>query len=45
MNSKEAIKLAEKILELDLLRDEVWESLAEIAGDKAHELLRRVQNS
>ncbi|MBM7572600.1 hypothetical protein [Aquibacillus albus] len=42
---KEAIDLAKKLVELDLLRDELWESLAAIAGDKAHELLRVVQNS
>ncbi|WP_276608244.1 hypothetical protein [Aquibacillus halophilus] len=42
---KEAVDLAKKIVELDLLRDEIWESLAMLAGDKAYELLRVVQNS
>jgi hypothetical protein len=42
---REAAELAKKIIELDLLRDEIWEVLAELAGDRAHELLRIAQNS
>lgn len=42
---KEAIDLAKKLVELDLLRDELWENLASIAGDKAYDLLRVIQNS
>jgi hypothetical protein len=42
---REAAELAKKIIELDLLRDEIWEVLAELAGDRAHELLRMAQNS
>ena len=45
MISKEAVDLAKKIVELDLQRDEVWENLAELAGEHAHEVLRIVQNS
>ncbi|WP_275670914.1 hypothetical protein [Bacillus mesophilum] len=40
-----ALELAKKIIELDLLRDKIWENLAEMAGDKAYELIRKVQNS
>lgn len=43
--NQEAIDLAKEIVELDLKRDETWESLAALAGDKAYELLRMVQNS
>ncbi|WP_186578722.1 hypothetical protein [Aquibacillus kalidii] len=42
---EEAFQLARKIVELDLLRDEIWESLASIAGDHAYEVLRMIQNS
>lgn len=45
MESPKAVELAKKIIELDLLRDKIWESLAEITGDKAYELLRKMQNS
>ncbi|MFE8701970.1 hypothetical protein ACFYKX_15315 [Cytobacillus sp. FJAT-54145] len=45
MNNKDAFELAKKLIELDLLRDEVWEDLAILAGDQAHELLRMAQNS
>ncbi|AGK52190.1 hypothetical protein [Bacillus sp. 1NLA3E] len=45
MITKEAIDLAKKIIEIDILRDEIWENLAVLAGDKAHELLRSIQNS
>ncbi|WP_445488995.1 hypothetical protein [Niallia sp. 03133] len=45
MINKEAIDLARKIVELDLLRDEIWENLAAVAGDHAYDLLRIIQNS
>jgi hypothetical protein len=38
-------ELAKQIVELDVLRDEKWEHLNQLAGANAHELLRRVQNS
>ncbi|WP_162927666.1 MULTISPECIES: hypothetical protein [Bacillaceae] len=45
MKNEDAITLAKMIIELDLLRDEIWESLTSEAGDKAFEILRYVQNS
>lgn len=45
MINKDIIDLAKKIVELDLLRDQIWENFAQQAGDKAYELLRRAQNS
>ncbi|MCM3225508.1 hypothetical protein [Terribacillus saccharophilus] len=41
---QEALDLAKQIVELDLKRDESWEDLAALAGDRAFELLRLVQN-
>lgn len=43
--TKEAIELARKIVEIDIKRDEIWENLTMLAGDKAFELLRTIQNS
>ncbi|WP_180955669.1 MULTISPECIES: hypothetical protein [Bacillus] len=45
MNQKETLEIVKKIIELDLLRDEYWESLSEKAGEHAFELLRIAQNS
>ncbi|CAM3653699.1 hypothetical protein [Cytobacillus oceanisediminis] len=45
METKDAIDLARKIIELDLLRDQMWESFAAAAGDEAYEILRNVQNN
>lgn len=45
MLSAEAIEMAKKIIELDLLRDEIWEDFAQVAGENAYELLRNIQNS
>ncbi|WP_202617875.1 hypothetical protein [Bacillus dakarensis] len=45
MNNKDVIELAKKIVEIDILRDRIWESFAQQAGDKAYELLRKAQNS
>ncbi|MGJ7919203.1 hypothetical protein [Neobacillus sp. LXY-4] len=43
--NREAIELAKQIIEMDIKRDEIWENLTVLAGDKAFELLRRIQNS
>ncbi len=43
-NDQEALDLAKQIVELDLKRDEYWEDLAALAGDRAFDLLRLVQN-
>lgn len=45
MEPKDAIDLAKKIIELDILRDQIWESFAAAAGDQAYEILRNVQNN
>lgn len=44
MYRKNDIQLAQKIIQLDLLRDELYEELVKTLGSKAHELLRRLQN-
>lgn len=44
-NKEDVIDLAKKIVELDILRDQIWENFAEAAGERADELLRKVQNS
>ncbi|WP_162144740.1 hypothetical protein [Peribacillus kribbensis] len=38
------ILLGKKLIELDLLRDQLWEEFAKLAGDKANELFRFLQN-
>jgi hypothetical protein len=38
------IKLAERIIQLDKLRDELYEELLKKIGTKGHELLRALQN-
>ncbi|KAF0824579.1 hypothetical protein ACOSZF_07375 [Cytobacillus firmus] len=45
METKNTIELARRIIELDLLRDQLWESLTAAAGDHAYEILRNEQNS
>lgn len=45
MEKNNALELAKKIIELDMLRDETWENLSQLVGNRAEELLRRVQNS
>ncbi len=45
MIGKDEIKLAKKIVRLDLLRDELYEELLKTLGSRAPELLRRIQNS
>jgi hypothetical protein len=44
MEHEKAITLAEKIIQLDLKRDELFEELIAVSGNDAFELLRRVQN-
>lgn len=44
MYHKNEIKLAQQIVQLDLLRDELYEELQKILGSQAQELLRRLQN-
>ena len=44
MYQKNEIKLAETIIFLDLLRDELYEQLMIAIGAQANELLRSVQN-
>jgi two-component SAPR family response regulator len=44
MYQNEAIKLAETILQLDQLRDELYEELMKTMGSKGNELLRALQN-
>ncbi|WP_251550879.1 hypothetical protein [Neobacillus muris] len=44
MYRKSDIKLAETIIQLDKLRDELYEELMLLLGAKAHELLRKLQN-
>lgn len=45
MFQKKEITLAQKIVHLDLLRDELYEELLKTLGSRASELLRRIQNS
>lgn len=44
MYQKNEIKMAEKIIQLDLLRDQLYEELMRMIGNGAPELLRKVQN-
>ncbi|WP_297990118.1 hypothetical protein [Anoxybacillus sp.] len=41
---KKVIDLAKQIIELDLRRDEMFEQLLELLGDRAYEILRYMQN-
>jgi hypothetical protein len=45
MYRKNEITLAQKIVRLDLLREELYEELLKSLGSRAPELLRRIQNS
>jgi hypothetical protein len=45
MYQKKDITLAETIILLDKLRDELYEELMIALGAKAHELLRNIQNN
>ncbi|MGG3468278.1 hypothetical protein ABES02_12445 [Neobacillus pocheonensis] len=44
MYQKDDIQLAEKIIKLDQLRDELYEELMIALGSKANDLLRTLQN-
>ncbi|SFG37240.1 hypothetical protein [Sporolactobacillus nakayamae] len=44
MDQEKAMTLAEKIIQLDLKRDELFEELIAACGNDAFELLRHVQN-
>lgn len=44
MYQKKDVTLAETIILLDQLRDELYEELMNALGAKAHELLRSIQN-
>ncbi|MBD8067698.1 hypothetical protein [Bacillus sp. PS06] len=45
MNKEKAISIANEIIQLDLLRDELYEELVALIGNKAAEVLRIIQNS
>ena len=44
MKNEKEIRLAEQIIQLDLLRDELYEELLRTFGCRAHEFLRAIQN-
>ncbi|MDD9147247.1 MULTISPECIES: hypothetical protein [unclassified Sporolactobacillus] len=44
MNQEKVRRLAEKIIQLDIKRDELYEELIAISGERAAEILRSVQN-
>ena len=44
MDNKRETLLAERIIQLDLLRDELYEELLETLGSKAPAFLREMQN-
>jgi hypothetical protein len=44
MSQQKELKLAQLIVQLDLLRDELYEELLNRLGNIAHALLRAVQN-
>jgi hypothetical protein len=45
MKNDRELQLAQKIIQLDLLRDELYEDLLSALGRKAPEFLRSVQNN
>lgn len=45
MDKKYEIKLAERIIKLDRLRDQLYEKLQDQMGSNAQELLRKIQIS
>jgi hypothetical protein len=45
MSKEKAIALANEIIELDLLRDELYEEMITLLGNNAAEILRFIQNS
>jgi hypothetical protein len=42
---EKSVQLAKKIIELDLLRDELLEELMVLTRNRAYDLLRTLQNS
>lgn len=44
MNQEKIKHLAEKIIQLDIKRDELYEELIVVSGGRASEILRFVQN-
>ena len=44
MYQRQEVQLAEKILQLDRLRDELYEELMKVMGSQANDLLRKLQN-
>ncbi|MFY4777352.1 hypothetical protein [Metabacillus sp. RGM 3146] len=45
MYDTKEIMLAQKIIQLDLLRDQLLEELIQTAGSRTHKLIRIVQNN
>jgi hypothetical protein len=45
VKKEKAISIANEIIQLDLLRDELYEELVALIGNKAAEVLRIIQNS
>jgi hypothetical protein len=45
MDNQEALLLAQKIIEIDLLRDEMREHYSHLVGDQAEELLKKDSES
>jgi hypothetical protein len=44
MYHQNEVKMAEKIIQLDLLRDQLYEELMQMIGNGAPDLLRKIQN-
>lgn len=44
MEEEKVISLAEKIIQMDLKRDELYEELIVLSGNRASEILRTIQN-
>ncbi|WP_199478331.1 hypothetical protein [Peribacillus saganii] len=45
MDKSIEVKLVEKIIEIDLLRDQLYEELIQILGPRTDELIRKIQNN
>ena len=45
MKNRKNVQLAELIIQLDLLRDELYEELLDHCGSRADDLMRLLQNS
>ncbi|GGE56530.1 hypothetical protein GCM10011391_39300 [Pullulanibacillus camelliae] len=45
MSQDTALSLAQKIIQLDMLRDELYEQLILISGNQAADILRVAQNA